>query len=436
MEEKNGKYDITSSIEKQLKIETLQSELLRVQILALIAFLIAAGLTILAITLHAIDVHFDHSYTAFYISIIILIFFFLREVYIAKFLKNRLKIEKFVSNKTRFINVFLETSIPSVVLIILSYYWESVLTLSTPVIFLYIIVVILTTLSLDFKLSLFSGVVATAEFLVITFYVLSKFDYPDELYMLNLPYIHIGKGLLILLSSVIAGLVAEQMKKRIISTHKILFERNRIVNMFGQQVSQEIVDELISHETELESTRKFVCIMFLDIRGFTPFAESREPEDIIKYQNNVFGFMIDHITEHHGIINQFLGDGYMATFGAPISKGNDCQNAVNAALQIVEEINSKSKAGVIPKTRIGIGLHAGYVVAGNVGSSVRKQYSISGNTVILASRIEQMNKTFNSQLLISHEVLEQINADDLNYESLGEVELKGRAKPIVIYKLA
>jgi class 3 adenylate cyclase/tetratricopeptide (TPR) repeat protein len=225
--------------------------------------------------------------------------------------------------------------------------------------------------------------------------------------------------------------------------------REKVLSMFGQQVSQEIVDELLAETSESKrildelspdmfeskSKRRYVCVMFLDIRNFTALVEKKEPEEIISFQNSVFGFMIEIINKHHGVINQFLGDGYMATFGAPASWGNDCQNAVNAAAEIVKKVNEKSEAGEIPPTRIGIGLHAGNVVTGNVGTSMRKQYSITGNTVILASRIEQLNKRFKSQLLISEEVLHNICLDDQIPESLGEAKIKGREKPIKIFRL-
>jgi len=213
-------------------------------------------------------------------------------------------------------------------------------------------------------------------------------------------------------------------------------DRARVLNMFGQQVSQEIVDELLTDSYDVKSKRKYVCIMFLDIRDFTHLVEDREPEDIISYQNDVFGFMIEIINKHFGIINQFLGDGYMATFGAPISTGHDCENAVKAALEIIQIVNMKTNNKEILPTKIGIGLHAGFVVTGNVGTSLRKQYSITGNTVILSSRIEKLNKKYNSQLLISEEVLNNIKSSNYESESLGEVVVKGREQPISIYKLA
>jgi len=211
--------------------------------------------------------------------------------------------------------------------------------------------------------------------------------------------------------------------------------KKRAISMFGQQVSKEVALELLSDSFKSSSKKIFACIMFLDIRDFTPFAEHKEPSEIIRYQNDVFGFMIDIISKHHGIINQFLGDGFMATFGAPASSGNDSQNAVSASIEIVELLNLKCESMEIPKTKVGIGLHAGHIVTGNVGTAERKQYSITGNTVILASRIEQLNKKFNSELLISKEVLEQLDENKLKMTKLGPVHLKGRAEPMEIIRL-
>ena len=146
--------------------------------------------------------------------------------------------------------------------------------------------------------------------------------------------------------------------------------------------------------------------------------------------------MIEIVSKYHGVINQFMGDGFMATFGAPVSHGNDIQNAFSAAAEILKEVNERSNSGKIAKTKVGIGLHAGQVVAGNVGTEIRKQYSITGNTVITAARIEQLNKTYKSQLLISETVAKGIENSDLQYEECIETTVKGRERPIKIYKVA
>ncbi|MCK5368484.1 MAG: adenylate/guanylate cyclase domain-containing protein, partial [Cyclobacteriaceae bacterium] len=120
---------------------------------------------------------------------------------------------------------------------------------------------------------------------------------------------------------------------------KLSVAEENIRKLLRQQVSEDIAKELMTGGTSLSTKKSFVCVMFLDIRDFTSWAEKRDPEEIIKYQNKIFGFMIDLVNEFNGNINQLLGDGFMATFGAPISGGNDCQNAFNAAMKIIQNLN-------------------------------------------------------------------------------------------------
>jgi adenylate cyclase len=421
--------------EDKLQLEILLSERKRLNILGTIALIPFVFILITYLFFRDSFPEYYQNLTPVVIADIVLLVFAIREFSIARFLTKKIKDNKPISTWAQYFNTLVEVSLPTALILIIGFYWESVAVLSTPLIFMYIIIVILTTLSLNPKLSIFAGAVAAIEFGIILTIFLNKFGYPSEMAVLNRIEFHIGKVMLIFLSGVISGFVANQLILKINNTYKLFEERNRIVELFGQQVSQQIVDELISQQDELQSKRKFVCIMFLDIRGFTPFAESKEPEEVIEYQNKVFGFMIDIITQNGGVINQFLGDGYMATFGAPLSQGSDTQNAFNAAVKIINEIEQKNKTGQIPNTRIGIGLHAGYVVAGNVGTETRKQYSISGNTVITASRIEQLNKEFNSQLLVSEEVINEIDKSVVDYELIGEVKIKGREKPVNLFKI-
>jgi class 3 adenylate cyclase len=210
----------------------------------------------------------------------------------------------------------------------------------------------------------------------------------------------------------------------------------RIVRLLAQQVSGDIANELIADDSKVLGERRFVCIMFLDIRNFTTRAETMTPEELILYQNNVFSMMIDTVQKRHGNINQLLGDGFMATFGAPVSHGNDCQNAFDAARDILKELGEKIDDGSIPHTRVGIGLHAGYVVTGNVGSDKRKQYSITGNAVIVASRVEQLNKTYKSQLIITEDVYNNLDKPLTLDQPFLEVTVKGRTQPVKILKIA
>ena len=206
----------------------------------------------------------------------------------------------------------------------------------------------------------------------------------------------------------------------------------RIKGLLNQQVSGAVANELLSAEANQQVQRKFVCIMFLDIRDFTPYVEKLAPEEIIQYQNDVLGFMIETVNKHGGIVNQILGDGFMATFGAPVSTGDDCKEAYLAAQEIMQNVRAKSESGEIPATRVGIGLHAGSVVAGNVGTKNRKQYSITGNPVIIAARLEQLNKDFGSTMVISKEVYDHLPEDLQEPMDFKEVKVKGRSKPVEI----
>ena len=218
--------------------------------------------------------------------------------------------------------------------------------------------------------------------------------------------------------------------------NKLVGAEKKIVKLLNQQLSGDVVKQLLTGNTDKPGERLFVCIMFLDIRDFTPMVEKLSPEEIIAYQNNVFGFMIDIVQKHKGNLNQLLGDGFLAVFGAPESHGNDCQNAFDAAKEILSEIKERNEARVIPKTKIGIGLHAGYVVTGNVGNEARKQYSVTGNPVIIASRVEQLNKTYKSQLIITEEVYNKLEKPIQLTQPFLEVEVKGRTNPVKILKMA
>ena len=249
----------------------------------------------------------------------------------------------------------------------------------------------------------------------------------------------IGAILLLLLASVIYYGYRQKQRANRYLKERNAFEienKKKAMTLFSQQVSPEIAKELLSDSYKSGANKVRACIMFLDIRNFTPFSESRDATEINQYQNDVFGFMIDIISEHNGIINQFMGDGFLASFGAPASPGNHSQNAVNASLKILKELEDRCSSGQLIQTKIGIGLHTGEIVTGNVGTTQRRQYSVTGNTVILASRIEQLNKQFKSEILLSKEVINDLNdIENYTFESLGPIQLKGRSEPVEVIQL-
>ncbi len=218
-------------------------------------------------------------------------------------------------------------------------------------------------------------------------------------------------------------------------TSKQISERNKVEMLFGQQVSKEIVQQLVSMKGEFQSQYMDVTVLFLDIRDFTPYTETHTPEEVIQFQNTVFSIFINIVEEHKGIINTLLGDGLMATFGAPFPIEGHCEKAVTAGLQMIREMKELSSTGLIFPTRIGIGIHTGQVVAGNIGNDIRKEFSLSGMTVIKAARLEQLNKKLGTEMLISKDVYDRINGLQSEMKSFGKLRLKGIEKPVEVFTL-
>ena len=340
----------------------------------------------------------------------------------------------------RYLNAFIETSVPSILILLISRDVNPVYVLQSPASLLYAVFIVLSTLRLDFRLSVFTGLVASLEYMALAyFYRGAGGDAAAGTPLEWIPF-YLGKSAMLFLAGLAAGFVAHQLKRRVGNAYRSLQERQRVLSAFGQQVSPAIVEELLKAGPEIASKRTFVCVMFMDIRDFTQLVEKKPPEEIVAFQNVVFGEAIEVVNRHHGIINQFLGDGFMATFGAPLATGRDSVNALAAARELVAGIRELSESGRIAPIRIGIGLHAGEAVTGNIGSLLRKQYSITGNVVILASRIEQLNKEYGSQILASREVLAAAGEPEggalHRATPLGPVHVKGREEPIEIYRLA
>lgn len=337
-----------------------------------------------------------------------------------------------------YLNALVETSVPSLLILVVAQVTNPMFVLQSAAVLLYGVFIVLSTLRLDARLSVFTGLVAAAEYLALCVAFVGRGGEASAGTPFDSPPFYLGKATMLALSGMAAGFVSQQIRRRIGNAWRAQRERQRLLDAFGQQVSPAIVEELLRQGGAIASRRAQVCVMFMDIRNFTPLVEHKAPEEIVAFQNAVFGEAVAVVNRHGGIINQFLGDGLMATFGAPLSRGNDCANGLAAARALVAGVRGLAEAGRIPAVSVGVGLHFGEAVTGNIGSAERQQYSITGNVVILASRIEQLNKDFGSQILVSREVLEGAGGAGAagNPEPLGPVRVKGREQPIEIFRIA
>jgi adenylate cyclase len=210
--------------------------------------------------------------------------------------------------------------------------------------------------------------------------------------------------------------------------------RDRVTNLFGQHVSPQVVARLMAEGTGTGSDLRRVAVMFVDFRSFTSGASTRSPQEVVDRLDGAFAVLVDILDRHGGIVNKFLGDGFLALFGAPLEAHDAAHQAVAAAREMLEANDRVNKATSWP-LRIGIGIHFGEVVAGNIGSPRRKEYTVIGDTVNFAARLEALNKDFNSQFLISQAVRDALGDECSDAVSLGDVPVRGYDKPVTVWRL-
>jgi adenylate cyclase len=336
----------------------------------------------------------------------------------------------------RYLNAFFETSIPTVMLFIAVSLMGPRDAFGSPAFLLYFFFIMLSILRLDARLCLFTGAVAALEHFIFAYVVIGGFAQVAPGSIAATAVYHFIRSFILLMAGLVAGLIARQIQRQTEISLRTVQERDRTVRIFGEYVSPQIADKLLHQPVELGGELRNVCVMFLDIRNFSSYAAGERPEAVMAYLNTLFEFMIDVVNRHHGLVNKFLGDGFMAVFGAPIDDPERCAHAVGASVEILERLDRLNAAGTIHPTRVGIGLHMGEAVTGNVGSAERKEYTIIGDIVNVASRLEQATKEFHARLLISEAVRRSLDAAMPGVEDLGLVALKGQPNPARIFKVA
>ena len=334
----------------------------------------------------------------------------------------------------RYANALIETSLPTILLFFLTRSVEASVAFGAWPTLIYFLFIVLSTLRLDFALSVFTGAVAGVELFALVYYTLPLAWIADDPYLTVL--YHLWRSATLLLAGVLAGSVGAQLKGLFERAIAAATARDRMTNLFGQHVSPQVVDRLlaIGSAEQLSETRR-VCVMFVDIRGFTAAARDRSPAEVVKRLNAAFAILVEIVDRHHGIVNKFLGDGFLGMFGAPIDDPEAVAHAVAAAREMLRAI-AESNVGSAWPMRIGIGIHVGEVVTGTVGSPRRKEYTVIGDTVNLAARLESLNKEVGSQLLVSPAVHDAVLAEMRDATPIGPVALRGYVEPVAVWRLA
>jgi adenylate cyclase len=356
--------------------------------------------------------------------------FVLFELWIHGVISRHLAQDRDIPVIRRYIGVLVETSLPTVALALHINSMGPAAALGFVAPFLYFIFIILSTLRLDFWLSTFTGFVAAAGlfYMAMFYHPAGGVDAEADLYY------HAARSLIVLICGMLAGAVGMQLRRQFEASIQAATARDRITNLFGQHVSPQVVERLMAEGAGTDSEIRSVAVMFVDFRSFTAGARSRSPQEVVDRLDGAFAVLVEILDRHGGIVNKFLGDGFLALFGGPLEAPDAAHRAVAAAREMLvanERINSATSWPL----RMGIGIHFGEVVAGNIGSPRRKEYTVIGDAVNFAARLEALNKELNSQFLISSAVREALGEAAQDAVHRGEVPIRGYEKPVPVWQL-
>lgn len=214
-----------------------------------------------------------------------------------------------------------------------------------------------------------------------------------------------------------------------------LDEREKLKGALSKFVNPDIAERAAKGEIRLGGERKHATIFFSDIRSFTTISEKLAPEAVVEFLNEYMTIMVKIINAHGGIVDKFIGDAIMAVWGLPEARPDDAVNAVSAALamrQALLEFNKDRGSDERPVIKIGCGLNSGFVLAGQIGSDDRLDYTVIGDAVNLASRIEALNKPFLTDILISEDTYELVK-ERFDCVPMQRIKVKGKTQPVKIY---
>ena len=233
----------------------------------------------------------------------------------------------------------------------------------------------------------------------------------------------------------------EVFDKALIVEKKIFFEK-RIRRAFSSFVPEQIIDSLVlqaddtNQKVGVGETRS-VAILFSDIRSFTNISEKNRADVLVAFLNRYFSTMVEIIKKHGGTIDKFIGDAIMAEFGTPVSYEDNCRRAVMAAYEMRDALPGIEMGDLVMPDgmvfNIGIGIHYGEVIVGSIGSKDKTDYTVIGDNVNLASRLEGLTKTYGTQILVSESVRADTGEDSFSFRHLDDVRVKGKKNAVPIY---
>ena len=305
-------------------------------------------------------------------------------------------------------------------------YWAEILLIIAFVMISFFLTSYLRDLKLRMSWIVEIGSVVLVFLLVFGIRELSNFLFIDQKLLLS--YVGIDLGIILgYFSSTAYYFILERRQK------------TQIKGMFSQYVDKSMVDELIANPDKLRlgGEKKFVTVFFSDIAGFSTFSENKEPEELVAFLNQYLSAMTESVIANRGTLDKYIGDAVMAFWGAPIPIENHAQLACKTALtqqEIIKRMQKKWKEEGQPIIDVRIGINTGDMVVGNVGGTQRFDYTVMGDNVNLASRLEGANKAYGTHIMISESTFELVHKEFMTRE-LDRLVVKGKTLPVKVYEL-
>ena len=250
-------------------------------------------------------------------------------------------------------------------------------------------------------------------------------------------------GLIVAVLPPLAALLLGVVGALAVSVAVGAFERERVRDLFARFVPEAVVDDVLARvddDLRLGGERRVVTVLFSDIRGFTTYSEDRTPEEVIEVLNRYLTVMSDVILDHGGTLIAYMGDGIMATFGAPVQQADHADRALAAAQEMagpaLEEVNAWLRARGGQDFKIGIGLNSGPVMAGNVGSERRMEYTTIGDTTNTAARLESMTKGSEHTIFLAESMRSMLTGDYSDLVRVDAMRVRGKDEPVVVWSVA
>jgi class 3 adenylate cyclase len=216
------------------------------------------------------------------------------------------------------------------------------------------------------------------------------------------------------------------------SFRKSLIEREKVRSLFGKYIPEAVAEKLLKGDGALQPQVAEATIFFVDLADFTSMSEKLEPEGIVELLNEYFSAIVLVIEKHNGVITQFQGDAILAIFNVPIPDNKHALNAIHTAIDMIDLVSKNKFCGQQLSCRIGI--TTGNVVAGNVGAKDRLNYTVHGDIVNLAARLEQLNKEYSTNILVDEATVRLVY--DIDFKEIGHIPVRGKDEEVSVYTLS